>query len=154
MANQEHLALLKQGKTSWNQWRVDHPEIEPDLRDVDFEEIDLTGVDLKGVDLRGSFLSREWDGMDLQRVNISGEDLNYAMLEGINFRGANLSGICFDSAILTEVDLQGANLQRANLSDHYSCISLKAWFPRPLSEAEPEREKTGELRGRPDEFEW
>ena len=68
MANQEHLALLKQGRASWNQWRVDHPEIEPDLREVDFEEIDLTGVDLKGADLRGSLLSREWDGMDLQRV--------------------------------------------------------------------------------------
>lgn len=67
MANQEHEALLKQGGATWNQWRVDHPEIEPDLRDADFEEIDLTGVDPKGADLRGSFLSREWDGMDLQR---------------------------------------------------------------------------------------
>ena len=31
MANEEHLARLKQGVAAWNQWRRAHPEIQPDL---------------------------------------------------------------------------------------------------------------------------
>ena len=26
MANEEHLRILKQGVTAWNQWREDHPD--------------------------------------------------------------------------------------------------------------------------------
>jgi hypothetical protein len=42
MANEEHLARLKQGVEAWNQWRDKHPEIYPDLR-----EADLAGADLR-----------------------------------------------------------------------------------------------------------
>ena len=31
MANEEHLARLKQGVEAWNQWRTAHSEIQPDL---------------------------------------------------------------------------------------------------------------------------
>ena len=31
MANPEHLAILKQGVEVWNQWRDEHPEIQPNL---------------------------------------------------------------------------------------------------------------------------
>ncbi|EFH84405.1 pentapeptide repeat protein [Ktedonobacter racemifer DSM 44963] len=31
MANLTHLALLEKGIENWNQWRQNHPEIEPDL---------------------------------------------------------------------------------------------------------------------------
>ncbi len=38
MANQEHLALLKQGVAVWSQWREEHSS----------EKIDLSGAHLKG----------------------------------------------------------------------------------------------------------
>jgi hypothetical protein len=59
MAHPEHLDLLKQGATIWNQWRAEHPEIEPNLTHVDFDGIDLTKVNLSGTDLRGSSLVAE-----------------------------------------------------------------------------------------------
>ncbi len=31
MANEEHLARLKQGVAVWNQWRNAYPEIRPDF---------------------------------------------------------------------------------------------------------------------------
>lgn len=34
MANEEHLAILKQGVEVWNQWREQHLQIVPDLRDA------------------------------------------------------------------------------------------------------------------------
>ena len=32
MANDEHVALLKQGVAAWNAWRNENPDIVPDLR--------------------------------------------------------------------------------------------------------------------------
>src|SRR5579864_6817578 len=43
MANPEHLNILKQGVETWNQWREEHPEIEPDL-----QEANLVGTHLEG----------------------------------------------------------------------------------------------------------
>ena len=31
MANEEHVALLKQGVEVWNKWREENPDIKPDL---------------------------------------------------------------------------------------------------------------------------
>jgi hypothetical protein len=35
MAKEEHLAQLQQGVAAWNQWRIAHSEIQPDLRRAD-----------------------------------------------------------------------------------------------------------------------
>jgi hypothetical protein len=35
MSNQEHLKILKSGVPSWNKWRKDNPEIEPNLAGFD-----------------------------------------------------------------------------------------------------------------------
>ena len=43
MANQKHLAILKQGVEVWNKWRQEHPEVKPDLSDADLSNIALTG---------------------------------------------------------------------------------------------------------------
>ena len=43
MANQEHLAMLKQGVDAWKEWRDQYPEIQPELNRVSFIEVDLTG---------------------------------------------------------------------------------------------------------------
>lgn len=72
MANEEHLAILKQGVEVWNRWRKEHPSIEPvlsgaDLRHAYLREADLSGVNLTRADLRHTYL-RDADlrGADLR----------------------------------------------------------------------------------------
>jgi uncharacterized protein YjbI with pentapeptide repeats len=111
MANEEHLARLKQGVAAWNQWRDKNPRIQPDLGEADFlEEIfgrsnlgetNLGGADLHEMDLRE---------MDLHRANLIRTDLSRADLREANLYGADLSG-----ADLHQANLSGANLHRADL---------------------------------------
>jgi hypothetical protein len=51
MANEEHLARLKQGGEAWNQWRAENPTISPELSRANFREADLNGADLIWADL-------------------------------------------------------------------------------------------------------
>jgi len=48
MANDEHVALLKQGVEAWNEWRGENPNILPDLSGVDLYNTHLGGLDLRG----------------------------------------------------------------------------------------------------------
>jgi uncharacterized protein YjbI with pentapeptide repeats len=86
MANESHLARLKEAPASWNGWRKEHPGTRPDL----------TGANLKGVDLANADLSR-------------------AKLRGANLANANLSGANLSEADLYRADLAGTDLRRANL---------------------------------------
>ncbi len=92
MANQEHLAILKQGVDTWNEW------IEAEWKkDKDFQP-DLSGADLHGWDLSGA---------QLRGANLSGTDLSYANLEGTYLFDANLSG----------ADITGARFSKGNPQD-------------------------------------
>ncbi len=91
MANQEHLDLLKQGIQTWNQWRRQHPEVQPDLREVN----------LKGANLRGANLSNT----NLSNANLSAASLNAASLSNANLSNANLSN----------TNLSNTNLSNANV---------------------------------------
>src|SRR5258708_26999790 len=81
MADQQHLAVLKQGVAAWNAWRRQYPEIHPDLSGADLSEADLSGADLRHA--------------NLMRANLS---------------HAYLSEASLDQANLSEADLTGANL--------------------------------------------
>ena len=107
MANDEHVALLKQGVDAWNAWRDENPDIRPDL-----SEANLSGADLSEANLSGANLS----GADLSEANLSGANLSEADLSGANLSEANLSGANLSGADLSEADLSGANLSGANLS--------------------------------------
>ena len=63
MADEEHVALLKQGVEVWNKWRKENPDIRPDLSGADLTGADLGGADLHGADLDGANLR----GADLSR---------------------------------------------------------------------------------------
>ncbi|WP_413161767.1 pentapeptide repeat-containing protein [Capilliphycus salinus ALCB114379] len=128
MANEEHLAQLKQGVEMWNQWRENNPEVKPDLRGVDLSGADLSGAnlwmadlwsaDLWGADLRGTDLSDTnlWRA-DLRGANLQNADLSGAYLWRADLRGADLTGVNLMGANLQEADLWGANLSEANLSE-------------------------------------
>lgn len=102
MANEEHLAILKQGVDTWNSWRKQHPAIEPEL----------TGAGLSGMDL---------SGVDFYLARLHGVDLGAATLTGAQLSNARLSGAVLSGANLSKADLIGANLLRANLSGANLC---------------------------------
>ena len=51
MADSEQLKLLKEGVAAWNAWRLQHPEIRPDLREASLAALDLRGVNLVEADI-------------------------------------------------------------------------------------------------------
>ena len=56
MANDEHVALLKQGVAAWNAWRDENPDICPDLSEPDLRGANLSEANLipnLGANLRG-----------------------------------------------------------------------------------------------------
>lgn len=56
MANEEHLARLKEDVAVWNTWRAAHPEIRPDLSQANLSQADLIAADLSHVALIGADL--------------------------------------------------------------------------------------------------
>lgn len=83
MANAEHLRILKQGVTAWNEWRKQNAEIQPDLNEAHLAGADLSGAILWKAQLQGANLS----GANLSKAKLAGADLEEA-----NFSGANLEG--------------------------------------------------------------
>jgi hypothetical protein len=57
VAKHEHLALLQQGTSVWNEWRKRNSDIRPELRGANLLGADLGGADLRGADLFGQPLS-------------------------------------------------------------------------------------------------
>ena len=69
MANDEHVALLKQGVDAWNAWRREnHYDIRPNLRAADLRRANLGGANLSGADFTEAHLSRAYLGT----ANLSG----------------------------------------------------------------------------------
>jgi uncharacterized protein YjbI with pentapeptide repeats len=122
MADEEHLAKLKEGVEVWNQWRDENPTIRPDLSGADLTQMDLTLVDLYEANLAGANLAgihvyeARLAGANLPGTRLSGADLRAADFEGANLRGADLSWANLPNSNLRRVDLRDADLFRANLS--------------------------------------
>jgi hypothetical protein len=112
MANESHLEKLKQDVSAWNQWRLDHPEITPNLINAQ-----LNGADLRGADLSGALLLKaDLRGANLCSAELSLANLCSAELDGAKLVGANLNGAYLKWAYLTGADLCGADLSGANLT--------------------------------------
>jgi uncharacterized protein YjbI with pentapeptide repeats len=54
MANEEHVARLKQGVDAWNAWRRETPDARPDLHGADLRGAHLMLANLSGAILRGA----------------------------------------------------------------------------------------------------
>ena len=121
MANQEQLAILKQGVKIWNKWRVDNPDVDIDLIEADLmganlSEANLSGAslmeaNLPGADLHGAYLSEA----NLSGANLRQADLREASLRFANLSNADLRGVRLHYAVLAGTDLRGADLTGANL---------------------------------------
>jgi uncharacterized protein YjbI with pentapeptide repeats len=130
MPNQEHFDRLKQGTITWNTWRQQHPEVEPDLSGADLGRANLFGTNLTRANLTRATLIQvtliqatlkdaTLIHADLSGANLSRANLNRANLSHANLR-ANLSHANLSHADLNRADLSGADLRyaylRANLS--------------------------------------
>jgi Pentapeptide repeats (8 copies) len=113
MANDEHVAKLKEGVAAWNAWRAKNPDIRPDLSDATLRKADLVGANLSKADLgKASLIEADLEEANLRGANLSDANLREADLINADLRGANLRG-----ANLSNVDLKGANLSDANLRE-------------------------------------
>ena len=112
MANQEQLAILKQGVQAWNEWRAKNLDVVLDL-----SEAILSGVDLRQANLTRADLTRaNLKGADLKAAELTEADLTEADLVGAYLRGANLSHADLRRADLSEAHLIRTHLRRADLS--------------------------------------
>jgi uncharacterized protein YjbI with pentapeptide repeats len=120
MADEEQLAILRQGVEAWNAWRHEHGNF---LRPGFVRSPNLTGAPLRGEELAGANLSRaDLTDADLSGADLTGADLHAAyltrarLLDGAILVDANLSDAVLMGTVLAGADLTGADLSRAHLS--------------------------------------
>ncbi len=105
MANEEQLAILKQGVDVWNQWRKKNPDTEIDLRDAD-----LGG---------GYNLSQMTDfrGINFSQIDASGANLSNVRFDNADLSNAKFNGTNFWASHLNQVDFSNSEMQKANFDD-------------------------------------
>lgn len=117
MADQEHLALLKQGVEAWNRWREEHPDIDPNLTKANLSEAHLEKANLRWAHLEGATLG----GAHLEKADLYEAHLEAAYLSNVDLKEANL-----DKAHLEEAFLDAAHLEKAQLHGaHLEGASLR-----------------------------
>lgn len=115
MANEEHLALLKQGIEAWNKWRDENPEIRPNLNNADLNEADLKNADLRNADLRNTNLvEANLYGADMRWATLTDASLINANLIAVKLNGASLLRTNFQLAKLIKVDFFTAHISQTN----------------------------------------
>src|SRR6266567_2701521 len=137
MADQERLDMLKQGVESWNTWRSENPNLQPDLSKADLRATDIsttkfeedpnmvgftwwTTLDAKITDAEFQAISTKTaHNQKTTKQNTDQPTVAttiYLNLKGANLSRANLSGKDLRNVDFTETDLKGANLTGANLN--------------------------------------
>ena len=122
MANEKHLAKLKQGVATWNAWRRANPEVLPDLTDADLKGIQLSGADLRMVNFSGAILvvadlrNTKLINAIIKEAHLVGATLAYADLTAANLEGADLEGADLSGTKLAGANLRGAGLNKVNFS--------------------------------------
>jgi uncharacterized protein YjbI with pentapeptide repeats len=121
MANEDHIARLKNGVDAWNAWRDENRNICPDLSEADLCGANLRGANLSKADLSGAELSEaKLSGANLSKANLNGAYLNGAYLgrDGVYLARAialKPDSRWLDAADLSEADLSNVDLSRAEL---------------------------------------
>jgi uncharacterized protein YjbI with pentapeptide repeats len=121
MANQEQIALLRQGVDTWNRWREGNHGTRLNLQCINLQKANLQNIDFHNANLQNANLqSAKLQGANLQGANLQGANLQGAFLWKANLQGAflgdtNLQGARLQNAKLQNAKLQNAHLYNANL---------------------------------------
>lgn len=108
MADRSHLNILQQGVDAWNNWRLQHPDIIPDL-----QEANLSGRDYSRVDFSNALLNKiTADELVLYEANLTGAQLRNANCPSINLSKAKLERANLSGSILSEAYLVDARLSQ------------------------------------------
>lgn len=116
MANEEQLAILKQGVEAWNNWRKknENVNVKIDLEGAELGEAELGGADLSDAHLRGAYLrGTRLRGSVLHGANLIDTDLIDTDLIEADLRKADLSVADLRGVDLRGTDLRGAKLNKA-----------------------------------------
>lgn len=111
MANNKHLKIFKQGAKTWNEWRVVHSKVEPNLSKTSFVSVNFQDIDFRGANLRGADLTE----VDLVGLNLQGADLRECDLRGAYFWETNLQAANLSKAFLGDTNFNYVNMENANL---------------------------------------
>ncbi|MBH8573034.1 pentapeptide repeat-containing protein [Nostocaceae cyanobacterium CENA369] len=142
MANEEHLAILRQGVEVWNEWRNKYPKVRPDLsgaklnnanlRKANFEETNFSGAELCGANLHDAYLhkailsSNKYQDTKLIETDLSKATLNDAKLVAADLTKANLTQTYLINTNFNGATLIDINLKKAFVSDtNFSLTNLK-----------------------------
>ena len=113
MANEQHLAILKEGVKTWNEWRNLHPKVKPDLRDAQITEAYLYEANLRHARLNRAKLN----GSTLVDVDLTAATLEMAVLTDCTMLFANLTNANCTSAKFGDANLSNSNLIEAKLTN-------------------------------------
>ncbi len=123
MANEEHVAILKQGADAWNNWSYERwkifwgSDIEVNFGIADFSGADFSGFDLRDLDIGSTdFSSANLSGANLSGANFEATNFRKANLERVNLSKAELMGATLVDADLRDADLESTGLVMVNLS--------------------------------------
>lgn len=155
MANEEQLAILRQGVEVWNKWREENPNEKIDLNGADLRRLNLIGVNFGGFPSRtdlnhiqfgasilyeanfthANLIRSEFTnanligavlfGADLQISRFIGTRLNKAILDHSHLDGAAFIKAKFEHTSFSNADMGGTVLADVNLSE---CTGLDSIF--------------------------
>jgi hypothetical protein len=108
MADEQQLAVLRQGSEAWNAWREQNPNVRVDLSSADIGTVWLPWADLSGGNLRDTILVKtNFSGANLTKADLTKADLSEASLIEAKLIEARLTGTNLTGAELTGCHVYG-----------------------------------------------
>jgi hypothetical protein len=112
MANSEHFQRLHDVDLDWNPWRMQSPDVRPDLKTADLSSMEVSGAMFHNTDLAQTNLS----SMNFFNMTFEGSSLHAAHLHFADLRRANLRNVDLSNSNLILANLSEANLANADLT--------------------------------------
>jgi len=110
MNSQDYFGILKDGVDIWNNWRLENPQINPNLSNIDFSGL-ICGLD--GANFKNTILI----GCNFTGQSLEGTEFENAQLIGSSFKGANLLNTNFNSAKIEHGNFQGSYINQAKFKE-------------------------------------
>jgi uncharacterized protein YjbI with pentapeptide repeats len=122
IVTQDFVKLLKSGTKQWNDWRKNHPDQSPILRDIDFtnefpneielyhlphfDDVDFSNVDLHMSSLRnGYYCGCCFDGAKISFADLVDAYFSHCTFRNVNMRVTRMGSATFSNCVFENADL-------------------------------------------------